>query len=98
VLLPEVRKASADTVVIADGFSCRQQIAHGSNRRAMHVAEVLQMVLNSPREPLADRKKRRRFEEGRVPPEPRLPVFGLLLGLGTLAGASYLLARGNRNR
>ncbi len=40
-LLPAVRRAAADTVVAADGFSCRHQIADGSGRRAEHVAQVL---------------------------------------------------------
>ena len=40
-LLPAVRQAAADTVVVADGFSCRHQIADGGGRRAQHVARVL---------------------------------------------------------
>jgi FAD/FMN-containing dehydrogenase/Fe-S oxidoreductase len=40
-LLPRVREAPADVLVVADGFSCRTQIAHGTGRRALHVAEVL---------------------------------------------------------
>jgi Fe-S oxidoreductase len=36
-----VRAAAADAVVIADGFSCRTQVAHGSDRTAVHLAEVL---------------------------------------------------------
>jgi Fe-S oxidoreductase len=45
-LLPAVRRAPADWLVIADGFSCREQIAQGSPRHAFHLAEVLQMALN----------------------------------------------------
>jgi FAD/FMN-containing dehydrogenase/Fe-S oxidoreductase len=44
-LLPAVRQAPSDWLIIADGFSCREQIAQGSPRRALHVAEVLQMAL-----------------------------------------------------
>jgi Fe-S oxidoreductase len=40
-LLPAVRKAEADTIVVADGTSCRQQIRDGTGREAMHVARVL---------------------------------------------------------
>jgi Fe-S oxidoreductase len=40
-LLPAVRASRPDTLLIADGFSCRTQIAHGSGRRAVHLAEVL---------------------------------------------------------
>ncbi|MGA7506035.1 MAG: FAD-linked oxidase C-terminal domain-containing protein [Candidatus Sulfotelmatobacter sp.] len=45
-LLPAVRQAPADWFIIADGFSCREQIAQGTSRRAMHLAEILQMALN----------------------------------------------------
>jgi hypothetical protein len=41
VLLPAVRAADHDTVVVTDGFSCREQIAQGTSRKALHVAEVL---------------------------------------------------------
>ncbi len=41
VLLPAVRAAAATTAVVADGFSCRTQIAHGTQRRAVHLAELL---------------------------------------------------------
>ncbi len=40
-LLPAVREASAETLVVAAGVSCRQQIKHGTGRRALHPAEVL---------------------------------------------------------
>jgi FAD/FMN-containing dehydrogenase/Fe-S oxidoreductase len=45
VLLPRVRSAASDVLVMADGFSCRTQISELSNRRALHTAEVLQMAL-----------------------------------------------------
>jgi Fe-S oxidoreductase len=41
VLLPAVRQAAENTVVVADGFSCRTQIEAGTGRRALHTAEVL---------------------------------------------------------
>ena len=44
-LLPAVRKADADTLVVADGTSCRHQIADGSDRQAIHVAQVLDRAL-----------------------------------------------------
>ncbi len=40
-LFPAVRAASPETQVVAPGVSCRQQISHGTGRRAMHTAEVL---------------------------------------------------------
>ena len=45
-LLPAVRGAPADALIVADGTSCRHQIAHGSGREALHVARVLEMALD----------------------------------------------------
>ena len=46
VLLPAVRKADKDTLIIADGFSCREQIAQTTDRRALHLAQVIQMAMH----------------------------------------------------
>src|SRR6185437_4165272 len=45
VLLPAVRAAAPDCLVVADGYSCREQIAQCTQRHAVHLAEVLQMAL-----------------------------------------------------
>ncbi|HJU24841.1 MAG TPA: FAD-binding and (Fe-S)-binding domain-containing protein [Casimicrobiaceae bacterium] len=45
VLLPAVRAADADCLVIADGYSCREQITQCTGRRTMHLAEVCAMAL-----------------------------------------------------
>jgi FAD/FMN-containing dehydrogenase/Fe-S oxidoreductase len=44
-LLPAVRRAPAETLIIADGFSCREQIAQCTDRQALHLAEVIQLAL-----------------------------------------------------
>jgi Fe-S oxidoreductase len=44
-LLPAVRKASADDLIVADGTSCRHQIRDGAGREAIHVARVLDFAL-----------------------------------------------------
>jgi FAD/FMN-containing dehydrogenase/Fe-S oxidoreductase len=44
-LLPAVRKAPSEMLIIADGFSCQQQIAQCTNRQPKHLAQVLQMAL-----------------------------------------------------
>jgi Fe-S oxidoreductase len=46
VLLPAVRRAAPDTLIVADGFSCREQILQGTGRSAMHLAEVLKIALD----------------------------------------------------
>lgn len=45
VLLPAVREASRDALIIADGFSCREQIIQQTGRQPMHTAEVLALAL-----------------------------------------------------
>ena len=45
-LLPAVRKANPDAIIVADGTSCRHQIADGADRNALHVAQVLAMSLD----------------------------------------------------
>ncbi len=46
VLLPAVRNADKKTIIIADGFSCREQIEQLTNRKGLHTAQVLQMALH----------------------------------------------------
>jgi FAD/FMN-containing dehydrogenase/Fe-S oxidoreductase len=47
VLLPAVRHASADTLIISDGFSCREQILQSTGRRALHLAEAIHLAASS---------------------------------------------------
>src|SRR5207247_5638583 len=51
VLLPAVRKASPETLIIADGFSCREQLEQLTTRHALHLADVMQMALPGARMP-----------------------------------------------
>jgi Fe-S oxidoreductase len=44
-LLPAVRAAAADSLIVADGVSCRQQIAHGTGRTAHHAVRLLDAAL-----------------------------------------------------
>ena len=48
-LLPEVRRAAADTMVIACGYSCREQIAQCTEREGLHVADVARLALSPTR-------------------------------------------------
>ena len=49
VLLPRVRQADPGTLVVADGFSCRTQIEQGTDRHALHLAEVMRLALDEGR-------------------------------------------------
>ena len=46
-LLPAVR-AAPEAIIVADGTSCRHQIADGAQREALHVARVLAAHLDAP--------------------------------------------------
>jgi Fe-S oxidoreductase len=45
VLLPAIRSVSDDTIIVADGFSCREQILQATGRPAVHLAEAIQLGL-----------------------------------------------------
>ena len=51
VLLPAVRAAARDDLIVADGFSCREMIRQETGRRALHLAEVLRMGLREDAAP-----------------------------------------------
>src|SRR5947208_2291651 len=81
VLLPAVRKADPETLIIADGFSCFEQIDDLAGRKALHIAEVLQMAI--------------REEQGRSQTDEeisKIPAAALLGAGAVLAGAALYFA------
>ncbi len=54
-LLPATRKAAPDTLIVADGTSCRHQIKDGSGRQALHVARILALSLDKSQRETASR-------------------------------------------
>jgi FAD/FMN-containing dehydrogenase/Fe-S oxidoreductase len=86
-LLPAVRSAPTDWLIIADGFSCREQIAQGTDRHALHLAEVLQIALNgqSISHPYPESASVRQREL-----EVRRSMRGTAFGLGAFAVAALL--------
>jgi len=88
-LLPAVRKAPADWLIIADGFSCREQIAQGTNRRALHLAEVLQMALpGAPETELSPYPESSRVRQQDA--DIRASMKRASLGLGAMAASAFL--------
>jgi Fe-S oxidoreductase len=47
-LFPAVRRAGDEPLLVTDGFSCKTQIEQGTGRRALHLAEVLQLAYGKP--------------------------------------------------
>ena len=97
VLLPKVREATPDTLLVADGFSCRQQIAHGTPRQALHTAEVLALALDANQAaPTRKPTKRRPIETGHTQSSASNPLLPLA-AVGLAAAALYLVTR-SRNQ
>jgi len=78
VLLPAVRKADRNTLIIADGFSCFEQIDGLAGRQPMHIAEVLQMAI--------------RQKQGKpvVEESPRKVPAAVLVGAGAAVAGTAL--------
>jgi hypothetical protein len=104
-LLPAVRQTPTDWLIVADGFSCREQIAQETDRHALHLAEVVQMALRESTEtpdglPLFDAAPRHYPEDAWVQPhedavQKSMKRTGLALA-GAAVGAALLLALARR--
>jgi len=83
VLLPAVRGADKDTLLLTDGFSCQEQIEQSTGRRALHLSQVLQMALRNGDAPSGSSS-----EAGYSREKPSRPGGTALLGsVAGLAGA-----------
>jgi hypothetical protein len=85
VLLPAVREAAKDSIIIADGFSCREQITQTTGRRALHLAQVIQMAMREgPDGPPGDYPESAylRLEKAGSPALRTAAAFGMGLLIG----------------
>jgi hypothetical protein len=92
VLLPAVRAAPPESLIIANGFSCREQIDTHTERQALHLAEVLHMARQAPAEMPRDKRLAERSPAAdgtRLTPVEKAIVAGglLLLSVGILGYA-----------
>ena len=104
-LLPAVRQAPTDWLIVADGFSCREQIAQETDRHALHLAEIVQMALREAAEtpegfPLFDPAPQHYPEDAWVRPheaaiQTSMKRTGLAMA-GIAAGVALLLALARR--
>ena len=87
-LLPRVREAPSEALVVADGFSCREQIEQTTNRRALHLAEVLHIGMRG--RPARQFPERSYLQEMRSAGQltPRRVAGTVLITLGAFAAAT----------
>jgi Fe-S oxidoreductase len=93
-LLPAVRKASFDCLIIADGFSCREQIAQCTKRHALHLAEVIQMAARNELERLYPERSQVERRQAHVSRSMKRAGIGVA---GIAAGATLLWGLGRRD-
>lgn len=89
VLLPAVRSAPKDELVVADGFSCRTQIEQATARRALHLADLLEMAAkDGVRGPSGDYPEQRYVPSYGGPPSVQSRVaLAATIGVGAAAFA-----------
>jgi len=91
VLLPAVRNADEDTLIITDGFSCREQITQTTDRDPLHLAQVIQMALHESGSDQSDVSTGMRefvAVEERLPTKSRVTLFASIGAV--LIGATVL--------
>ncbi|MGH7708120.1 MAG: (Fe-S)-binding protein, partial [Vulcanimicrobiaceae bacterium] len=97
VLLPAVRAAADETIIVADGFSCREQIAQTTDRQAIHPAQLLKMALDDRNHARNDAYPELRYMTD-IPAEQRRAVLKGLFVLTGLIATTAAIARALRRR
>jgi FAD/FMN-containing dehydrogenase/Fe-S oxidoreductase len=93
-LFPKVREAASGTMILADGFSCREQIRMGTDKHPVHLAQVLAMAIREA--------KGEQIVAEAMSSDPRLLVAtgaaGFLIGGGLLWGMQHRRSSGRKGR
>lgn len=92
VLLPAVEAAAKETLILADGFSCREQVSQLSDRKPLHVAQVLKMALDG--DTGAVQYPEKEYVTAPPPPDRAAKAALLLAAAGIIgAGAVWMASR-----
>ncbi|HYZ88486.1 MAG TPA: FAD-binding oxidoreductase, partial [Myxococcales bacterium] len=81
-LLPKARECPPGTLLIADGFSCREQVEQGAGKVPLHIAQVLQLAIRQKKGAALVEQKSRRVRRG-----------VLVAGIAVAAVGAVLIAR-----
>jgi FAD/FMN-containing dehydrogenase/Fe-S oxidoreductase len=94
-LLPTVRSAESTTLIMADGFSCKEQIEQQTPRHALHLAEVMAMAIRNGGEPMREDYPERAFVQPRIQAQKRsMRRAGILTGVAAAGfAAGFWLVR-----
>jgi Fe-S oxidoreductase len=83
-LLPIVRDADKYTLIVSDGFSCKTQIEHATDRRALHTAQIVKMAMdygeNGPQGDYPERRYPDVVLDGHKPDLKTAAVAGAAVG------------------
>jgi FAD/FMN-containing dehydrogenase/Fe-S oxidoreductase len=96
LLLPKVRDAQESTVIIADGFSCREQIEQETERKGMHLAQVIQMALRERDGYQTNQFPEKKYVDAMALKNPHRTRNTILLLGGAVIGVAALLLLKNR--
>ena len=91
VLLPAVRKAGDDTLIIADGFSCKTQIMEDTDRQALHLAQVIQLAKRSTNGRVATRRPEDNYVDARAREMRAANLRTAVVAIGVAAGVACAL-------
>lgn len=96
VLLPRVREFQEEGLVIADGFSCREQIEQNTKRKGLHIAQVLDMAMSEKSySPYPERKY---LKKNKLKASPRQKLARNIIGISVLVLTAVIIQKiSNKN-
>jgi FAD/FMN-containing dehydrogenase/Fe-S oxidoreductase len=98
-LLPAVRNADRQTLIISDGFSCREQIEQETERKGMHLAQVIQMAMREKDGYRTDLLPEKKYVDAMALKNPHKTRNNLLmLGVVALSFTAYMLLKNHKNK
>jgi hypothetical protein len=92
-LLPAVREASEETLIVADGFSCKTQVAELTDRRALHLAQVMSLAREHGPDGLTGAPPESGHPDVQPPSSKPALAAAAAAGIGAAAGCAAWLRR-----